>query len=76
MSLILRIGFASIVWMIYVLVGAALLPEPAVAGGNPPCPSSWLAQAYDGPLQSEDYGHIAYQDFYNDNDDERYRADR
>ena len=54
--------------VVCVLAGAAAFPEYAAARGVPACPSSWPAQAYDGPLLNEDYGRIAYEDWFEDSD--------
>ena len=56
--------------LICVLVGASLLLQRANA--KPACPSSWPAPGYDGPLQENDYRRIGYEDFYVDNDGDRW----
>ena len=58
--------------LIGVVAGMILLPEPAAARSNPPCPSSWPTQGYEGPLRAEDHGRISYEDFYTDTDGDRW----
>ena len=67
-----KLAVACIVAFVGIAVGVILLPEPAAALSNPPCPSSWPAQAYEGPLQQRDYGRIGYEDFHTDTDGDRW----
>ncbi len=66
----IKISVIATVALIGVLVSAALSSQ--WAGAVPLCPSSWPAQAYDGPLQETDYGRIGYEDLYTDSDGDRW----
>ena len=72
MAPILKLGVISMVSLIGVVAGMILLPEPASARSNPPCPSSWPTQAYGGPLRADDHGRISYEDFYTDSGGDRW----
>ena len=61
-------GIISVSALVCALVALAMLPQPVSAGSDPPCPSSWPGQWYDGPLRAEDYGTISHEGHYTDAD--------
>ncbi len=68
----LRISAIVLALMAFVSAASILFLDPTAVQSAPACPSSWPEQAYDGPLQKQDYGRIGYQDFFTDTDGARW----
>ena len=66
----IKVSAVAALMLICVLVGDGSALQGSSA--DPTCPSSLPTQAYDGPLQEEDYGRIGYEDFYTDADGDRW----
>ncbi|MDE2786281.1 MAG: hypothetical protein OXL37_06420 [Chloroflexota bacterium] len=70
MAKLIRISIVVIACLVGAAVGALALPVDDAAA-DPAWPGYWPGQAYDGLLQQEDRGPIAYQDFLTDPDGDR-----